>query len=112
KIFNEIGNKNLFINDDLNSSKALSFLWEILRDDKLNDSEKYELAIYFDKIFGLDLDKEDEVEIPEEVKKLLEERKIAREKKDWKKSDELRDKINKLGFVLNDTEKGVEVKRK
>jgi len=100
------------INDDLNSAKALSFMWEILRDNKLNDAEKYELAIYFDKVFALDLDKEEKVKIPEGVKKLIDEREKARREKNWKKSDELRDKINKMGFVLNDTKGGVEVRKK
>ena len=29
------------MNDDLNTPKALSFMWEILREEKLNDSEKF-----------------------------------------------------------------------
>lgn len=100
------------INDDLNSSRGLAYLWEILRDERLNDAEKYKLAIEFDKVFGLKLGEEEEVEIPEEVEKLLEERKKARKNKDWKKSDLLRDKINKLGFDVADTEEGMRVRRK
>jgi len=99
------------INDDLNSSKAISFLWEILRDNKLNDAEKYELALDFDKVFGLELDKEEKIKIPEKIKKLVKEREDAREKKNWKKADELREKINKLGFDINDTKEGVEVRK-
>lgn len=94
------------LDDDLNTSKALSFLWDILREDRLNDSEKYELALEFDKVFGLNLDKEEKIKIPMAVKRLIAEREKMRKKKDWKKADELRKKINKLGYAIDDTEKG------
>jgi len=99
------------INDDLNSPKALAFLWEILRDDKLNDTEKYELAINFDKVFGLKLGEKEKIEIPNDIKKLIDERKKVRDKKNWKKADKLREKINKLGYQINDTKEGFEVRK-
>ena len=98
------------INDDFNTSKGLSFLWEILRDNKLNDAEKYELALNFDKVFGLGLNKEEKIKIPRKVEKLIKERENARERKDWKKSDELRDKINKEGYIVDDTKEGAKVR--
>ena len=36
------------------------------------------------------------------IQKLLDERKTARENKDWKKADELRDQITALGFEVKD----------
>ncbi len=98
------------INDDFNSSKALSFLWDILRDNRLNDSEKYELALDFDKVFGLKLDEEEKIKVPSKIKKLIEERGRVRKKKDWKKADELRKKINKEGYSVDDIKGGVKVK--
>jgi cysteinyl-tRNA synthetase len=97
--------------DDLNTSKALSFLWEILRDEKLNDAEKYEIVLEFDKVLGLRLGEEEIIEIPEIVKKLVEEREKERHEKNWKKADELRAKIKKLGYVIDDTDNGTKVKR-
>ncbi|MDP2628460.1 MAG: cysteine--tRNA ligase [Nanoarchaeota archaeon] len=117
----KINNKNIdgakkqfleIINDDLNSPKALSFLWDILREEKLNDSEKYKLALEFDKILGLKLDEEEKINIPKEIKKLSNERETARKKKDFVTADKIREKINKLGYVLEDTGKGVEVKKR
>jgi len=99
------------INDDFNSSKAISFLWDILRDNRLNDSEKYELALDFDKVFGLELGKEEKIIIPEKVKKLIEQREQLRKSKVWKKADDIRKKINKLGYVIDDTKKGSVVKK-
>jgi cysteinyl-tRNA synthetase len=98
------------MDDDLNSPKALSFMWDILRENKLNDSEKYELVLEFDKVFGLKL-KEEEIEIPKEVKKLVKERDEARKRKNWKASDEIRNRIKKFGYIVNDTEEGTKVKK-
>ena len=43
---------------------------------------------------------------------IIEERKIARENKDWNKSDELRDKLVNLGYTVKDTPNGMLVSRK
>src|SRR3989344_3002821 len=103
--------KNI-INDDFNMPKGLSFLWDILRDEKLNDSEKYELALKFDEVFGLDLGKEEKTSVPTEVKKLIAQREASRKAKDFVTSDKVREKINKLGFIIEDKEKGFTVKKK
>ncbi len=52
------------------------------------------------------------VEIPEEVKKLVDERQAAREQKDFAKSDELRNKIEKLGYEVKDTASGQKITKK
>jgi cysteinyl-tRNA synthetase len=99
------------INDDFNFPRGISYLWDIVRDNRLNYAEKYELALDFDKVFGLELDKSEKIEITEEVKELLEERKKARKNGNWKYADEIRNKINKLGYVIEDTERGTVVRK-
>ena len=37
---------------------------------------------------------------------------MARENKDWTKSDELRDFINQKGYLIKDTKNGVEISKK
>ncbi len=101
-----------FLNDDLNAPRALSYMWEILRETRLNDAEKYELVLKFDNVLGLDLGKEEKIKIPKKVKKLIAEREKLRRNKKWENADEVRKKINKLGFILEDTEKGVVVKKR
>ena len=92
------------INDDFNSSRGISFLWEILRDNRLNDAEKYELALDFDNVLGLDLDKEEEeIKIPLKIKNLMEKREKARKEEDWKKGDELKKEAKKEGYLIIDT---------
>jgi cysteinyl-tRNA synthetase len=103
---NILNAKNQFleiINDDFNSPKAIAFLWDILRDERLSNSEKYELAMDFDKVFGLDLDKEDKIEeIPKEVKRLIEKIKSARKNKKWEEADKLKEKVKKEGYKIID----------
>jgi len=101
-----------FLNEDINTPRALSYMWEILRENRLNDSEKYDIILKFDKVFGLDLDKVKEIKVSKELEKLILERRILREKKNWKKADEIRKKINKLGFVIEDTKERVVIKKR
>ena len=55
----------------------------------------------------MNIEKEEKVELPEEVMKIVEERKLARINKDWKKSDELRDKLMSFGYTVKDTPSGM-----
>ena len=99
------------INDDLNMPLAMSFVWEVARFEKKN-KDIAELLLKFDSILGIEIDKEEKeksIEIPQEILDLLEERKIARENKDWTKSDEIRDLINEKGYVIKDTKNGMEI---
>ena len=97
------------IDDDLNIPNALQVLWKLVRDK--NAEGKYKTIKEMDKVFGLDLFKQEKIKIPNEIQKLVEEREKARENKDWKKSDELRDKINKLGYSLEDRKEGAIIKK-
>jgi len=97
------------INDDLNTPRALQVLWKLARDKKAQG--KIKAIKKMDEIFGLDLLKIEKIKIPEDVKMLVKEREDARKKKDFEKADELRDKIKKRGFVVEDTEKRSVVKK-
>lgn len=64
-----------------------------------------------DDIFGLKSGEQDEV-LPEQVEQLLFERQAARDAKNFEKSDELRLKIDRLGYELKDTNQGQQVTKK
>ena len=98
------------VNDDLDMPLALQVLWKLVRDEKAEG--KMNTIKQIDKVLGLDLLKKESVKIPEQIKKLAAERERARKAKDFAAADEIREKINKLGFILEDTEKGVSVKKK
>ncbi len=108
--------KNKFIealSDDFNSPQALAVLQEVLKSD-LSALDKLATILDFDKVLGLDLVKvkKEKVVIPKEVQDLVKAREEARNNKDWGKSDELRKKIGELGFIVEDTASGQEVKEK
>ncbi len=100
-----------FINDDLDTPKALALVWEIVKDDNIADTDKRELLLDFDRVFGLELDKKPVIEIPENIKNLIKERDLARNNKDFAKSDQIRQEIEKFGFVVNDTPEGTTVSK-
>lgn len=92
---------NEAISEDLNIPKALAAAW----DDKTN-------LLEYDKVFGLGLHlAKTEVDVPESVQKLLDDRQQARDDKDFGKSDELRDEIEKFGFEVKDTIEGQQLIR-
>ena len=99
------------INDDMNMPLALSYVWETAKFEKKSKDVAMLLA-KFDTVLGIKIDElpdEVEQEIPEDVLELVEERKVARESKDWAKSDELRDKIREKGYLVKDTKDGMEI---
>jgi cysteinyl-tRNA synthetase len=97
------------INNDLDMPKALSILWKLVRDKKATG--KIKTIKEMDKVFGLDLFKKEKLEVPANIKKLVQQREIARKKKDFKKSDHFRAKIKSLGYWVEDTPKGSKVKK-
>ena len=99
------------VNDDLNTPKALALMWEMLKDNKLSDHDKYFLLLEFDKVFGFNLGSVKAGKIPVAVIKLAKEREKARNEKDWDKSDDLRKKIERLGYSIADNKKGYEIKK-
>ena len=99
------------INDDLNMPLAMAIVWEVIK--RNEKSKQYaQVLLDFDRVLGLEIDKENEVqELPDEVKNLIEERKKARENKDYEKSDELRNKIEKMGYKVKDSKDGMQVQK-
>ncbi|MBT6774866.1 cysteine--tRNA ligase [Candidatus Woesearchaeota archaeon] len=99
------------VNDDLNTPQALATMWEVLKDEKLSAGEKYFTLLEFDQVLGLGLKDLKVDKIPKAVVKLAEERLSARLDKDWKKADDLREKIAKFGYVVGDSKDGYELKK-
>ena len=95
------------INDDMNMPVAVSVVWDIAKE-KEKSNDFYELIKKFDSVLSLDLDKNDkeDINIPEDIKLILNERKDARKNKNFAKSDELRDKLKELGYIVKDTKDG------
>ncbi len=103
-----------FVEDDLDTPRAITLLWDVLKDENISNADKKATILDFDKVLGLgfeNLKEAKEISVPEEVLKLLKERELARADKDFKKSDELRAEINKLGYEIKDTGEGQKVSK-
>lgn len=93
--------------DDLDTPRALQVVRDVEKSSDLNDGEKAAFFIWADQFLGLDLTRAPEViEVPAEVQTLVEQRKAAREAKQWQLSDELRDHVAQLGWAIKDTPEG------
>ena len=108
------------VNSDLNMPSALAFFWQILKSEELRNAEKYALVLDFDKVLGLQLDKQAnellEKEkaakaIPSEILELVKKREEARKQKRWKEADKLREEAKKSGWLIEDTPEGPQVKK-
>ena len=102
------------LDDDLNISAALGFLFESIREtnrtmdrNKLDASSARAWLNWWERVNNvLDLETENEVVLSAEVAQLAKDRENARREKNWKQSDELRDRISALGWEVRDTNDG------
>lgn len=107
------------LDDDLNISAALGFLFESIREtNRAMDQNEMDAASarawldWWQRINAvLDLEPETDVAIPDEVAQLAQQRENARREKNWKRSDELRKQILGLGWEVRDTKDGQKLTR-
>lgn len=101
------------ISNNLQTPQAMAILWEIAKSN-LTDKEKLRLILEIDEVLGLNLKsaKPIIVVIPEEIKKLAQEREDARRAKNFNKSDGLRKAIEEKGYDIEDTSKGQIISKK
>ena len=101
------------LNEDLDTNKVLQLLRTLEKDQTVSDGDKFQTVLKFDEVLGLDLNHapevKREVEITPEIKALLETRAKARLEKNWKLSDEIRDKLITLGIGIKDSDSGQEI---
>ncbi len=100
------------LENNLDTSRALSIVWEMIHSREISYTDKKAALLEFDKVLGLGLNKieKERIEIPQEVEKLVEEREKARKNKDWNFADKLREEIEERGFIVEDTKEGTILK--
>ena len=100
------------INDDLNMPRAMAVVQELLKSD-FSAEEKMAAVLDFDLILGLNLDRTGgNNELPDEVRELGDAREKARKEKRFEESDQLRDKIENKGYIVEDTKDGQKIFKK
>ena len=108
------------LNNDLDTSGAIAIFFGWMKSAKKNFYGKknercnvraaWNFTCVFDSIFKFI--KQDSFKIDPKIKALLMKRDEARKNKDWIQSDLIRDQILKHGWIVQDTKKGQEIKRK
>ena len=105
------------MDDDLNTADALSVLFDFARWINIRLTETHSLGFFgkvkdlFEELTGVlnIVTGEQEAEVPEEVKKLVEERTAARAAKDFARADAIRDQLAQMGVLLEDSKDGVKI---
>jgi len=108
------------VTDDLNTPKAIAVLWAALKEPP--SGQIYKAVLEMDKILSFDLEKavadhinatpnEQEVQIPDAIKKLSEARAAAKQEKDWTKADALRAQLKEQGWEITDVKDGYTLKK-
>jgi cysteinyl-tRNA synthetase len=108
------------LDDDLNISAALGFLFESIREtNRAIDQNEMDAASacawlnWWRRINRvLELEGEADIVIPPDVAQLAQERENARRDKNWKRSDQLREQIAALGWEVRDTKEGHKLTRR
>jgi cysteinyl-tRNA synthetase len=105
--------------DDINTADALAVVFDLVRYANVHvsgESSKAYIQAVKEELFalcailGLRVSKEEEV-LDGDIEALIAERQAARKAKDFKKADEIRDKLASMGITLLDTREGVKWKR-
>lgn len=97
------------ISNDLNMAEALAVVWKLLDDADIKQSDKRATLLSFDTVLGLGLDSIPPFSIPENVQKIVAARDAARAQKDYNQSDELRLKLEAMGYDVLDTPDGTKL---
>ncbi len=112
---------NTAMEDDFNTPKAVAALFELINkgnaliaQNKLSRNDAKTILDFLketDDIFGFIFPEKKKEKIPAEVSDLVKEREKYRKEGAWQKSDEIRKKLQKLGYKIEDTKEGPEVKK-
>lgn len=99
--------------DDVNTPQLLALTWELIKSDRPT-GQKSATLLLIDEGLGLNLKLwvATPLSIPEEIKTLMHQRLSAREQKQWDLADEIRQKIEANGFLIEDTPEGQKISEK
>ena len=107
------------LDDDLNISAALGFLFETIRktnraidQGELNSSQADSWLEWWRRVDSILALEAKETQIPAEIAAVANEREQARLAKDWKKRDELRDRLVALGWEVRDSKEGQKITKR
>lgn len=99
--------------DDLATPQAIGLIWDALRDDGLSAGEKWGILAAADRILGLSLAQPPKgvlpiasIDLPPDIRRLVEERDAVRARKDYAAADRLREDLQNRGYRVDDGPSG------
>ena len=97
-----------FLSNDLNTSNALTLLYDLIKDTNISSNTKLKLIKSWDSVLSLDLIKEKNIdeELLNKINELIEKRNIAKENRDYALADQIRDELKNMNVVIKDTKEG------
>lgn len=96
------------LEDNLNTSLAITVLYDVLKSQASNNTKR-KLIAKFDDVLSLDLLKQIELSIPDEIKALAEQRWQAKQARDWAEADRLRAELSSKGYTIKDSKDKYEI---
>ena len=103
------------MDDDINTADAIAAIFELVRDvntalvtNGTREFAKESLTRVRElcDVLGL-LDKKEEVSLDSEIEEMIEKRQAARKERNFTEADRIRDELQKMGIILEDTPQGV-----
>ena len=93
-----------YLEDDLNTSNAITLIYDLLKSD-VDNGTKYALIRSWDKVLSLNLCEEKEISesLKKYIEEKIEERKKAKEEKNYALADQIREELLKQNIILKDT---------
>lgn len=89
------------VNRDLNMPQALALAWQVF-DSDISPEDKRATLLNFDRVFGLQLERNEEIIVPAQVQALADQRLALKQQGRYQEADKLRDEIVELGYQVND----------
>ena len=96
------------LEDDLNTSLAITILYDVLKDENLSNHTKLELVKKFDNVLSLSLIKENKIDsdLEKYILEKIEERKQAKINKNYELADNIRKELEEKNILIKDTREG------
>lgn len=96
--------------NDLNTSSCITLLYDVLKDNSINDNTKREIISDFDQVLSLDLlvkeNTDIDISLKNYIEEMIEKRKIYKKEKNFEEADKIRKELMDKGILIKDTREG------
>ena len=98
------------LENDLNTSSCITLLYDVLKDNTINDKTKREVIKDFEQVLSLDLfafeNTSIDVSLKNYIEEMIEKRSIYKKEKNFEEADKIRKELMDKGIMIKDTREG------